>query len=189
LPFTTHGQFSPGRAGIGVSHRDRLQVGRNDPPEGSGLPCQVLKALGRVTLETSAMRTSCLQSRLVPGPAPQELPSSCLDWASALGHSIHPAGLSAFARAGLASVVGTRDPFCLPQSQWRPVPPASVPGQLTFTRGQAPTPDCPASCSQLSNPRLRPGSRVSAFKPEEGGHLRAQVPPWSAGSANSAAPR
>lgn len=105
------------------------------------------------------------------------------------GHSIHPAGLSAFARAGLESVVGTRAPFCLPQSQWRPVPPASVPGQLTFTRGQAPTPDCPASCSQLSNPRLRPGSRVSAFKPEEGGHLRAQVPPWSAGSANSAAPR
>ena len=70
LPFTTHGQFSPGRAGIGVSHRDRLQVGRNDPPEESGLPCQVLKALGRVTLETSAMLISCLQSRLVPGPAP-----------------------------------------------------------------------------------------------------------------------
>ena len=43
MPFTTHGQFSPGRAGIGVSHRDRLQVGRNDPPEESGLPCQVIR--------------------------------------------------------------------------------------------------------------------------------------------------
>ena len=72
-------------------------------------------------------------------------------------------------------------PSCLPVET---CPPSAL-GQLTFSRGQALTPDCPASYSQLCRPpdgRLQGGQHLN-WRRGDIWVLRAQVPPWPAGSA------
>lgn len=74
MPFTAHSQFSPTRAENGVPHKERLQVGKNNTPEGSELPCWVLKALGQFTLEASAVLTSVCSVALCLVLAPARAP-------------------------------------------------------------------------------------------------------------------